>query len=69
MKSNKIPLEYRDRCARLLVPLTKCRRENYFLPWRCSDERHNYEKCQYLDFKRRVKELEELKAQRDAERK
>ncbi|VVT56368.1 uncharacterized protein SAPINGB_P005012 [Magnusiomyces paraingens] len=62
MKDNKIPLPYRDRCAGLLVPLNKCRIEGWYLPWNCSHERHTYEECQYLDFKRRVKELEELKA-------
>lgn len=61
MKRNKIPLEYRDRCAGLLIPLNKCRRETYFMPWSCTEERHSYEKCQYEDFKRRVKEMEELK--------
>ncbi|CDR37186.1 CYFA0S01e08218g1_1 [Cyberlindnera fabianii] len=62
MKKNKIPLEYRDRCAGLLVPLKKCRQENLYMPWTCSEERHSYEKCQYEDFKRRVKEMEALKA-------
>ncbi|AOA60994.1 Subunit of mitochondrial NADH:ubiquinone oxidoreductase (complex I) [Komagataella phaffii CBS 7435] len=66
MKQNKIPLAYRDRCARLLVPLNKCRKEGWYMPWNCVQERHDYEQCQYLDFKRRVKELEEIKKQRDA---
>jgi len=26
------------------------------------DERHSYEKCQYDEFKKRVKKMEELKA-------
>lgn len=36
------------------------------MPWNCEDERKDYEHCQYLDFKRRVKELEEIKQARDA---
>lgn len=63
MKKHKIPLPYRDRCAALLVPLNKCRYEGWFLPWNCQHERHLYEECQYLDFKRRVKELEKMKAE------
>lgn len=38
------------------------------MPWNCQDERHAYEECQYLDFKRRVKELEEIKKQREAQK-
>lgn len=67
MKKHKIPLAYRDRCALLLVPLTKCRYETGHMPWKCVQERHDYEQCQYLDFQRRVKELEDFKANRDAE--
>jgi NADH dehydrogenase (ubiquinone) 1 beta subcomplex subunit 7 len=61
MKQHKIPLGYRDRCARLLVPLNECRRQTAFLPWKCSQLRHDYEECQYLDFQRRVKELQDQK--------
>uniref|UniRef100_A0A060TB56 NADH dehydrogenase [ubiquinone] 1 beta subcomplex subunit 7 n=1 Tax=Blastobotrys adeninivorans TaxID=409370 RepID=A0A060TB56_BLAAD len=68
MRKNDIPLPWRDRCASLLVPLNKCRREGWFMPWNCQDERHAYEECQYLDFKRRVKELEEIKKQREAQK-
>lgn len=38
---------WRDYCSHLLIPLNKCRRANSFLPWKCVDERHTYEKCQY----------------------
>lgn len=38
---------WRDYCAHLLIPLNKCRRANLFAPWKCVDERHGYEKCQY----------------------
>jgi NADH dehydrogenase (ubiquinone) 1 beta subcomplex subunit 7 len=36
------------------------------MPWNCNQERHDYEECQYLDFQRRVKELEKIKAERAA---
>lgn len=66
MSEARLPHAYRDGCANLLIPLNRCRFENYYLPWKCVDERHGYEKCQYEDFKIRVKKMEELKAARDA---
>ena len=47
MKKAGIDLAYRDFCAHLLIPLNECRRKSFFLPWKCKDERHVYEKCQY----------------------
>ena len=35
MSAAKLPLAYRDSCAHLLIPLNKCRFDNYYLPWRC----------------------------------
>ena len=66
MKKNQIPIPFRDRCAKLLIPLNKCRKNGGYLPWTCVEERHDYEHCQYLDFKRRIKELEEFKKNRDS---
>ncbi len=31
----------------LLIPLNICRHKTDYLPWKCEDERHVYEKCQY----------------------
>ena len=31
-----------------------CRRASLFVPWKCEHERHEYEKCEYKDYKRRV---------------
>lgn len=45
-----MPLAFRDSCAHLLIPLNKCRRTTMYLPWKCSHERHIYEKCQYLEW-------------------
>merc|ERR1712000_741017 len=59
MEAARIPLEYRDYCAHLLVPLNKCRVETFYLPWKCSAERHIYERCQYVEWQRRVKEKAE----------
>jgi len=63
MKDNKVPLQWRDRCAALLVPLNKCRRETTFLPWKCSQLRHDYEQCEYMDFQRRVEEYKQQQSE------
>lgn len=47
MADARLPLGYRDFCADLLIPLNKCRSETYYLPFKCQDLRHDYEKCQY----------------------
>ncbi|KAL2269226.1 hypothetical protein VTJ83DRAFT_4072 [Remersonia thermophila] len=61
MRDAKVPLAYRDSCADLLIPLNRCRFETYYLPWKCETERHSYEKCQYLEFKKRVAKMNELR--------
>lgn len=50
MVDAKVPLHYRDTCAGLVIPLNECRRETLFLPWKCQDLRHAYEKCQYMEY-------------------
>ncbi|MCJ1451342.1 hypothetical protein MMC28_001678 [Mycoblastus sanguinarius] len=62
MSEARLPLAYRDSCAGLLIPLNRCRFEEYYLPWKCVDERHSYEKCQYEEFKKRVAKMDELRA-------
>ncbi|KAK3178478.1 hypothetical protein OEA41_000614 [Lepraria neglecta] len=62
MSEARLPLAYRDSCAHLLIPLNRCRFEEYYLPWKCVDERHSYEKCQYDEFKKRVAKMDELRA-------
>ena len=42
MSAAKLPLAYRDQCAHLLIPLNKCRYDNYYLPWRCSVRSHSF---------------------------
>lgn len=61
MKAAKIDLAYRDSCAGLLIPLNECRRATASVPWECNDERHAYEKCQYLEYKARMAALKEEK--------
>ncbi|KAH7132285.1 NADH-ubiquinone oxidoreductase-like protein B18 subunit [Dendryphion nanum] len=68
MSVARLPLAYRDSCAHLLIPLNRCRQEEFYLPWKCEDERHSYEKCQYVEFKERVKKMDELRASKGGER-
>lgn len=35
MSDARLPLAYRDSCAGLLIPLNRCRYEEYYLPWKC----------------------------------
>ena len=39
MSDARLPLAYRDSCAHLLIPLNKCRRDEYYLPWKCEVRR------------------------------
>lgn len=59
----KVPLAYRDLCVDLLIPLNACRRKNYYLPWRCEDERHAYELCQYKEYKLRKQQKQQQQQQ------
>eukprot|EP00966_Prymnesium_polylepis_P182561 4229809-Prymnesium_polylepis.1 len=47
MKAARIPLQWRDYCAHLLIPLNECRKQTWYSPFKCQDLRHGYEKCQY----------------------
>lgn len=62
MAAARIPIAYRDACAHLLIPLNKCRRKTFYMPWECEHERHTYEKCQYLEYKKRSKDAKEAAA-------
>ncbi|KZV86833.1 hypothetical protein EXIGLDRAFT_621390 [Exidia glandulosa HHB12029] len=62
MAAARLPVGYRDQCSALLIPLNKCRKAHFSLPWECEHERHGYEKCQYDDYLRRMKELAKQKA-------
>jgi NADH dehydrogenase (ubiquinone) 1 beta subcomplex subunit 7 len=69
MVAARLDLQWRDYCAHMLIPLNKCRRANLYMPFRCVDERHAYDKCQWMQFNRRTKEMKEiLKAERAAVR-
>jgi NADH dehydrogenase (ubiquinone) 1 beta subcomplex subunit 7 len=53
MHDAKVPLDYRDYCAHLLIPLNRCRQQEMYLPWKCETLRNAYEKCQHNDYTKR----------------
>ncbi|KAH7903159.1 NADH-ubiquinone oxidoreductase B18 subunit-domain-containing protein [Hygrophoropsis aurantiaca] len=67
LKAAKVPIAWRDQCSALLIPLNTCRRKTLYMPWECNDERHTYEKCQYDDLMRRMREMSKLKLQQAEE--
>ncbi|GAM24616.1 hypothetical protein SAMD00019534_077910, partial [Acytostelium subglobosum LB1] len=69
MEINNIPLNFRDYCAHLLIPLNKCRVKEYYLPWQCGDERHAYEKCQYDEYLLRMNKKQILDHEKEQKKK
>nr|GMC79688.1 NADH dehydrogenase [ubiquinone] 1 beta subcomplex subunit 7-like [Ipomoea batatas] len=57
----KVPLGYRDQCAHLLIPLNKCRQAELYLPWKCENERHSYEKCEYEFVMERMLQMQKIR--------
>jgi NADH dehydrogenase (ubiquinone) 1 beta subcomplex subunit 7 len=43
MSAARLPLAYRDSCAHLLIPLNRCRHEEFYLPWKCEVGKHSVE--------------------------
>lgn len=54
MNAANLPLAYRDYCAHVLIPLNECRKRTYYMPFKCQDLRHMYEKCQFFECVARV---------------
>jgi NADH-ubiquinone oxidoreductase B18 subunit (NDUFB7) len=68
IKKARVPLAMRDKCAHLLMPLNKCRREAFFAPWKCTHERHTYEQCQYYMYLKRVEtKTQQIRIQKEME--
>nr|GMD15445.1 NADH dehydrogenase [ubiquinone] 1 beta subcomplex subunit 7 [Ipomoea batatas] len=66
MVEAKVPLGYRDQCAHLLIPLNKCRQAELYLPWKCENERHSYEKCEYELVMERMLQMQKIRQQEAA---
>lgn len=56
MMDAKVPLRFRDYCAHLYIPLMKCRYDTYRLPWKCKEEKHEWEECEIADYYRRMRD-------------
>lgn len=61
LQAARIDLAYRDFCSALLIPLNTCRRANFWVPWSCKHEKHEYEKCQYKSYLARVATMQASK--------
>ncbi|CAM6118261.1 unnamed protein product [Calypogeia fissa] len=61
LMANRVPISSRDACANLLIPLNKCRVATYWMPWKCEDDRHSYEKCEYELFLVRLNKMKEIR--------
>jgi len=59
MHEANMPIRLRSWCAHHVMPLHKCRLENYWLPYKCEHEREMFEKCRYKDYlwRHRLKDL------------
>jgi NADH dehydrogenase (ubiquinone) 1 beta subcomplex subunit 7 len=56
----KVPPGMRDMCAHHLIPLNKCRRDHYYMPWHCDEERVRYERCHYKNYLKMTKRSQRL---------
>ncbi|KAG6601714.1 NADH dehydrogenase [ubiquinone] 1 beta subcomplex subunit 7, partial [Cucurbita argyrosperma subsp. sororia] len=63
MVEARVPIPYRDQCAHLLIPLNKCRQSEFYLPWKCENERHSYEKCEYELVMERMLQMQKIHCQ------
>ncbi|CAN1152087.1 NADH dehydrogenase [ubiquinone] 1 beta subcomplex subunit 7, partial [Linum perenne] len=61
MVEARVPMAYRDQCAHLLIPLNKCRQSEFYLPWKCENERHSYEKCEYELVMERMLQMQKIR--------
>lgn len=67
LSSAKIPVEFRDFCAHLLIDYQVCRYKNFPLVYRCSHQKHAYMICEQEDYLMRMKEFERERRLRERE--
>ena len=61
MVEARVPIPYRDQCAHSLIPLNKCRQAEFYLPWKCENDRHSYEKCEYELVMERMLQMQKIR--------
>lgn len=66
MVEARVPIPYRDQCAHLLIPLNKCRQAELYLPWKCENERHSYEKCEYELVMERMLQMQKIRQKQES---
>ncbi|KAL4186325.1 hypothetical protein AMTRI_Chr09g13580 [Amborella trichopoda] len=69
MAEAKVPIPYRDQCAHLLIPLNNCRVAEFYLPWKCENERHTYEKCEYELVMERMMQMQKIREEEKLKKK
>lgn len=50
LKRERVAPQWRDFCAHLLIPLNRCRQSTFWSPFKCEEERHAYERCEYVEY-------------------
>lgn len=50
MREANMTIRLRSWCAHHVMPLQKCRSENFWLPYKCEHEREMFEKCRYKEY-------------------
>jgi NADH dehydrogenase (ubiquinone) 1 beta subcomplex subunit 7 len=50
MEDGRLPLYTRDFCAHVLLRLNQCRFETFYLPWKCTEKRNAYLRCEAEEF-------------------
>lgn len=65
--SARIPPQFRDYCAHLLLDYQVCRHKHMPLLYRCAHEKHVYLNCEHEDYILRMKEFERERRLRERE--
>ncbi|XP_012080902.1 NADH dehydrogenase [ubiquinone] 1 beta subcomplex subunit 7-like [Jatropha curcas] len=60
MVEAKVSIPYIDQCADLLIPLNKCRQVEFYLPQKCENECHSYEKCGYKFVMEKILQMQKI---------
>jgi len=59
MDAAHLDANQRDYCAHKLIPLLKCKRDEFpFIQWKCGELKAAYDHCQHDDYIMRMKEFE-----------
>ncbi|CAG9781869.1 unnamed protein product [Diatraea saccharalis] len=68
LMSARVPPQYRDYCAHILLNYLVCRYKHMPFVYKCAHEKHNYMNCEQADYVLRMKEFEREKRLRQREK-